>query len=283
MQGISSRALNFGNPENNKKKFQGQEYNGDLGLDVYEFKYRMDDPQIGRFWQIDPLSHDYVYNSTYAFSENKVIRHIEFEGLESIDINSNDPNVRALFSSGTQKQMSDFNKNAAEAVQIKFTVGAGVGGKVQLPGIGKAQVGATGPGVSVRTDLAGNILGEAKLGGAGAEISMGPAKLKAGTSVGNVKLENGKMTVDPIKYGASANLTSSKQLKQGGGEISAGALNATVTVGAQLGVAGAEVTVNVIKGGEAVVSFFGAIAEWGKSKAQNLTQYFGGGNKPDKK
>ena len=83
MSGISSKALNFGSPDNKKKKFQGQEYNDDLGVDMYEFKYRMDDPQIGRFWQIDPLADKYVYNSTYAFSENKVTGHVELEGLEA--------------------------------------------------------------------------------------------------------------------------------------------------------------------------------------------------------
>jgi len=70
----------------NRKKFQHQEYNDDLGTDVYEFKYRMDDPQIGRFWQIDPLSDRFVYNSTYAFSENKVTSHVEMEGLETVSI-----------------------------------------------------------------------------------------------------------------------------------------------------------------------------------------------------
>jgi RHS repeat-associated protein len=83
MNGISSRGLSFGNPENKQKKFQGQEYNDDLGVDVYEFRYRMDDPQTGRFWQIDPLADKYVYNSTYAFSENKVTNNVELEGLEA--------------------------------------------------------------------------------------------------------------------------------------------------------------------------------------------------------
>jgi hypothetical protein len=45
---ISSKSA--GKLENKKNKFQGQEYNDDLGVDMYEFKYRMDDPQTGRFW-----------------------------------------------------------------------------------------------------------------------------------------------------------------------------------------------------------------------------------------
>lgn len=84
MAGISSRAANL--TPNKEKTFQGQQFDDDLGLDWIEFKYRNHDPQIGRFIEIDPLAEDYVYNSTYAFSENKVTSHIELEGLEAESI-----------------------------------------------------------------------------------------------------------------------------------------------------------------------------------------------------
>jgi RHS repeat-associated protein len=84
MAGISSKA--FGKVENKKEKFQGQEFNDDLDVNYYEFKWRHHDPQIGRFIQIDPLANEYVYNSTYAFSENKVTNHIELEGLEAAPV-----------------------------------------------------------------------------------------------------------------------------------------------------------------------------------------------------
>src|SRR6185312_8426351 len=85
--GISDQALKS-NYAVNKYRFQKQElqikeFSDGSGLEMYEFKYRMDDPQTGRFWSIDPLANKYVYNSTYAFSENKVTSNVELEGLES--------------------------------------------------------------------------------------------------------------------------------------------------------------------------------------------------------
>jgi RHS repeat-associated protein len=56
------------------------------------YKYRMHDPRIGRFFAIDPLSAKYPWNSSYAFSENRVVDAIELEGLEyaTLEYKSND-------------------------------------------------------------------------------------------------------------------------------------------------------------------------------------------------
>lgn len=67
----------------NRWKFQGQEHVDDLGLNWDSFKWRNNQPDIGRFFNVDPLADKYVYNSPYAFSENKVISHVELEGLEA--------------------------------------------------------------------------------------------------------------------------------------------------------------------------------------------------------
>lgn len=64
-------------------KFQGQEHIEDLDLGWVSFRWRNAMPEIGRFFSIDPLAESYLYNSPYAFSENKVVAHIELEGLES--------------------------------------------------------------------------------------------------------------------------------------------------------------------------------------------------------
>ncbi|MBK8785190.1 MAG: hypothetical protein IPN43_01545 [Chitinophagaceae bacterium] len=98
MAGISYKAAGM---VENKIKFQEQEFaHGEFsdgsGLEMYEFKWRMHDPQTGRFWQIDPLAEKYVYNSTYAFSENKVTGHRELEGLEAFNVNDNDNGTKTV-------------------------------------------------------------------------------------------------------------------------------------------------------------------------------------------
>jgi RHS repeat-associated protein len=64
--------------------FQGQEKDDEVkgeGNSV-NYKYRMHDPRIGRFFAVDPLASQYPHNSPYAFSENVVINAVELEGLE---------------------------------------------------------------------------------------------------------------------------------------------------------------------------------------------------------
>lgn len=62
-------------------KFQGQELQ-ETGF--YSFKWRNYMPDVGRFFNIDPLAEKYPYNSTYAFQENKMGLGRELEGLELI-------------------------------------------------------------------------------------------------------------------------------------------------------------------------------------------------------
>ena len=60
--------------------YQGQERQEDTNW--LAFKWRNYDPTIGRFFNVDPLSENFPYNSTYAIQENKMGLGIEFEGLE---------------------------------------------------------------------------------------------------------------------------------------------------------------------------------------------------------
>lgn len=76
--------------------FQGQERQKETGWG--SFKWRNNIPELGRFFNIDPLAEKYSYNSPFAFQENKIGLGRELEGLEmtSFDMDSKDPNVKYM-------------------------------------------------------------------------------------------------------------------------------------------------------------------------------------------
>jgi len=82
--------------------FQGQEMDDEVkgkGNSV-NYKYRMHDPRIGRFYALDPLAAQYPHNSPYAFSENRVIDGIELEGKEFLS-------TKSIYSNSFQIQKQD--------------------------------------------------------------------------------------------------------------------------------------------------------------------------------
>jgi hypothetical protein len=70
--------------------FQGQEIDPEIkpnddgtpNANSINYKFRMHDPRLGRFFAVDPLAVKYPHNSPYAFSENRLIDGVELEGLE---------------------------------------------------------------------------------------------------------------------------------------------------------------------------------------------------------
>ncbi len=107
--------------------FQGQEEETTFGLNLAFFKWRIEDKPLGRFWSIDPLAESYYYNSTYAFSENKVTSHFELEGLEAIYFNKeaqNNKNFKDSYTIQRQttggKQVMDKFKNQTNYNLIYF-------------------------------------------------------------------------------------------------------------------------------------------------------------------
>ena len=84
MAGISSKALKNSYLEN-KKKYQQYEFTGDFDINVYESFYRTQDPQLGRFLQLDPKPTD--YESLYVSMGNNPINNFDvlgdiFEGVD---------------------------------------------------------------------------------------------------------------------------------------------------------------------------------------------------------
>jgi RHS repeat-associated protein len=123
-KGISTRQI--GALHNKEKTFQDQQIDEDLDLNWVQFKYRNHDPQIGRFIEVDPLADDYVHNSTYAFSENRVTNGVDLEGLEWSGSTANSAYIYNLTASKSRQVSTEAVSNMMIEGNKKAAVGVGI-------------------------------------------------------------------------------------------------------------------------------------------------------------
>lgn len=119
--GLTFNSYKRENSVENKIKFQGQEHIDDLNLGWVSFKWRNHQPDIGRFFNVDPLSEKYVYNSTYAFSENHVTTHIELEGLEKVFFQDGLENSKGFKRAYQVERQTSTGKSFTKALEDKKT------------------------------------------------------------------------------------------------------------------------------------------------------------------
>lgn len=106
MAGISSKAaLGL----ENKYKFNGIEQNNDFDLNMYDAFYRNLDPQIGRFWQIDPKPME--HESLYSVMSNNPILLTDFLGDTTIYYNMANGSVLGTIN----------NEGAVQRVKVNAT------------------------------------------------------------------------------------------------------------------------------------------------------------------
>ena len=128
MGGVSSSALNFGQPDS-KSKFNGyeqqrKEFTDGSGLEWYDYKHRFYDNQIGRFFCLDTKASDYPYYSPYQFAGNQVSVAIDLDGEEPkymIDGNGHLTNpMKSLLHAAFGYTMSSLNNTNWKPSDIQF-------------------------------------------------------------------------------------------------------------------------------------------------------------------
>jgi len=104
--------------------FQKQEEDQELWGGAVFFKYRVEDPRLGRFFSSDPLEKEYPYYSPYAFSGNRVIDATEREGLEPNPLNYMVEGFRQYFEAGLSKISAALSITESTEVSLETKAGS---------------------------------------------------------------------------------------------------------------------------------------------------------------
>ena len=269
---------NYQSPEY-RYGFQGQEKDDEIkgNGNSLNYKYRMHDPRVGRFFAVDPLTKEYPYYTPYQFSGNKVIHAVELEGLEEFEVNggkvngpyANSDEAQAAVDSGTPLDTWDLG----DLEEVTLTANINSNNKTSLKPRGLEM-----KGISYSRGY------DAKWGKSNGYL----AKIEQGYSLGNFSIDNtiafgeyeikggyqdfGIDTKGSFKL-ATTNLTIGfKDMPQANG----GTANQTLSIDATIGEISGEIKYGVLKNnGYGFQIGGGAYAVKVKAKYIHETKLFG--------
>ncbi|MFY7665416.1 RHS repeat domain-containing protein [Flavobacterium sp.] len=198
-------------------KYNGKEWQDELGLMVYDYGARLYDPAIGKFWQVDPVVETSRRFSPYSYALDNPVYFIDRDGMYADTLESQNegeccPGLPFGNTSSPKETsplggtMQNFTPSAkteqlmSEATELlsnvfgydaSFSVGESVGAGAT---VGPVKVEGEATIVEVSAKTTEKNLVEVEMKGPGAKVSgsVGIAKGSASVSTGSAKVELSK-------------------------------------------------------------------------------------------
>ena len=109
---INITQLPAGGVSSYKYKYNGKEYQDELGLNMYDYGARNYDPAIGRWMNIDPLAEKYFSLSSYVYVANMPTIAIDPDGRDIVIIGSPEYRQKVL------NELKNLSKTNSGATQV---------------------------------------------------------------------------------------------------------------------------------------------------------------------